>query len=121
MEIDSPLEEFLDRMRHTYEGIDEAVMKEAFEDMTVWYEEAMGELECLRAESASEPTCANWEREQAFEACYEREDGSEWNDEEGWCIPEEQAKEWNRSQCQADDWCTAEWVDIDEWGSSYCV
>ena len=103
LSANSPLEEFFDRMRTTYGGIDEAVMKEAFEDMTVWYEEAMGELECLRAESASEPTCARWEREQAEEDCYEREDSSYWNYEEEWCMSEEQAIEYWRPRCQDDD------------------
>ena len=61
----SPLEEFLDRMRHTYEGIDEAVMEEALEDMAYFVKKVIEDLECLRAESASEPTCAKWERLQA--------------------------------------------------------
>ena len=33
-------------------------------------------------------------------------------------MSEEEALEWNRSQCQDDDWCTTEWVE-NEWGS-YC-
>ena len=90
-------------MRHTYEGIDEADMDEALEGVTYAFEYFIEEFECLQAESASEPTCAMWEREQAEEDCYEREDSSYWNYEEGWCMSEEQAIEYWRPRCQDDD------------------